>query len=930
MANQTPDDGYIKDLLARLRANIDSDTAEEAEKEAELEKKSPTAPIDVYDSLDEDGEEELDDVPPFALDDDEPFPEEDASEEIEAEQEDVFEQQEAEQEEQEDNNDSALPAYAQADPFISEGEEEEESISFYPASAQEEEDIEEADAPAIDVYASDADENEGEEAFEDDDDGFEEETVDGIEEEIVDGIEEDETEEAEESLEDEIEQESEEENAEDFEELEEEDEEEDEPYFVEPIINKPLFEEVPSDPFAQEIEPSETIEHESFELPQAGEADVAFGLAVTPVREGQSAPKAEAAPAVSTRKESLLPPYRGLVRINESYDNVFEKGLAENELCPHNDRATMAETNLTLTAARTFATRRLRAVFATVATGVLALFTLLYETIPSFALAVLSALGLLETKGMAHALDFAVLLVATLIFIPKIKHSILALRERVVSPDFAVFICASVTALFLLVRIFAGNGIFVFAALPAVFALFVAQLCHMLSLLTSITNAQICLESEGGATTVLRSPSELPDVKAALGHKVAEKRQIMSVARFSDQGAFLKKLSGSYLSPRFSLLSLIVSGALALICALFYGFVTSFTYVADVFSLFSIVLCASVSLSLFMLHSYAYRRLCRVLHESKMAVAGEGAVYEGADADVLCYADLEAIPQENVEVVKIKLSGNHRMDLVFGYLGALFAKVGGPLDGHFRVSGETEYKPKKVVLTEVEEDGISAVIDGVTFCAGRGAYMQRHGIPFYYDAEDEIQLENEKTAIMFTAMDGVGSAKLYLRYSFSESFEKLVCDLEKEGVSTIIRTCDPNVTPALLSRIAGAAKGKVGIIRNRLTQEAPAVETVTDGLVAYGVTPKGIYKTRFLFAAYRRMQQRMPLVACLIAPVCALVCTVMALYYGYLLAQGAQGAGLFSVPLWALLCQLFSALPLMVMLETVLRKFPVGDDADDQ
>lgn len=922
MANQTPDDGYIKDLLARLRANIDSDTAEEAEKEAELEKKSAPAPIDVYDSLDEDGEEELDDVPPFALDDDEPFPKEDASEEIEAEQEDVFEQQEAEQEEQEYNNDSALPAYAQADPFISADEEEEESISFYPASAQEEEDIEEADAPAIDVYASDADENEGEEAFEDDDDGFEEE--------IVDGIEEDETEEAEESLEDEIEQESEEETAEDFEELEEEDEEEDEPYFVEPIINKPLFEEVPSDSFAQEIEPSEEIEHESFELPQAGEADVAFGLAVAPVREGQSAPKAEAAPAVSTRKESLLPPYRGLVRINESYDNVFEKGLAENELCPHSDRETMAETNLTLTAARTFATRRLRAVFATVATGVLALFTLLYETIPSFALAVLSALGLLETKGMAHALDFAVLLVATLIFIPKIKHSILALRERVVSPDFAVFICASVTALFLLVRIFAGNGIFVFAALPAVFALFVAQLCHMLSLLTSITNAQICLESEGGATTVLRSPSELPDVKAALGHKVAEKRQIMSVARFSDQGAFLKKLSGSYLSPRFSLLSLIVSGALALICALFYGFVTSFTYVADVFSLFSIVLCASVSLSLFMLHSYAYRRLCRVLHESKMAVAGEGAVYEGADADVLCYADLEAIPQENVEVVKIKLSGNHRMDLVFGYLGALFAKVGGPLDGHFRVSGETEYKPKKVVLTEVEEDGISAVIDGVTFCAGRGAYMQRHGIPFYYDAEDEIQLENEKTAIMFTAMDGVGSAKLYLRYSFSESFEKLVCDLEKEGVSTIIRTCDPNVTPALLSRIAGAAKGKVGIIRNRLTQEAPAVETVTDGLVAYGVTPKGIYKTRFLFAAYRRMQQRMPLVACLIAPVCALVCTVMALYYGYLLAQGAQGAGLFSVPLWALLCQLFSALPLMVMLETVLRKFPVGDDADDQ
>ena len=247
-----------------------------------------------------------------------------------------------------------------------------------------------------------------------------------------------------------------------------------------------------------------------------------------------------------------------------------------------------------------------------------------------------------------------------------------------------------------------------------------------------------------------------------------------------------------------------------------------------------------------------------------------------------------------------------------------------------RCTGCGEHFPKSALIRVVRSPEGVFSLDLTGRAAGRGAYMQRHGIPFYYDAEDEIQLENEKTAIMFTAMDGVGSAKLYLRYSFSESFEKLVCNLEKEGVSTIIRTCDPNLTPVLLSRIAGIAKGKVGIIRNRLTQEAPAVETVTDGLVAYGVTPKGIYKTRFLFAAYRRMQQRMPLISCLLAPLCALACTVMALYYGALLAQNAQGAGLFSVPLWAFLCQLFSALPLMVMLEAVLRKFPVGDDSDDQ
>ncbi|MBO7150173.1 MAG: hypothetical protein J6V82_00325, partial [Clostridia bacterium] len=603
MANQTPDDGYIKDLLARLRANIDSDVAEEAEKEAELERESAPTPVDVYDTIDEDDDlqedEDFDEnEPPFSLDDDEPYPEEDededepyvddSDEEDEAPfaQEDTFEDKEEAEE---------LPAYAQADPFISLEEEDEENISFRPEVQQteEEETEEEEPAPVIDVFGEASDEeelvfDEAEEVEEDEE--AEDEPL--FDEDFEDEIEEDETEP----------------------EQEEEIQEEDEPYFVEPIVNKPLFEETPAFVAQEEnVETEEEIESESVAMPEEAEADVAFGLAVTPVRETERAAEHEAPASAPAHKQPLLPTLKGLVRMRESYDNVFEKGLAENELCPHTGKDTMAESNVTLTTTRALTVRRRRAILATVAMGVLGFFTLLYETIPAFAYAVLSAFGLLETKGMAHAFDFAALLVALLIFIPKIKHSILALREKVLSPDFVVFVCASVSALFLLVRIFAGSGILLFAALPAVFALFVAQLCHMLSLFASITNAEICLESEGGATTVIRSPSDLPDVSAALAQKAAQKRQIMSVARFSNHTAFLKKLGSSYLSPRFSLLSLIVAGSLAVLSALFYGFATGFAFVADVFCLFCVVLCASVSLALFMLHSYAYRRLCRTL-----------------------------------------------------------------------------------------------------------------------------------------------------------------------------------------------------------------------------------------------------------------------------------------------------------------------------
>lgn len=849
MANQTPDDSYIKDLLARLRANIDSDSAEEAEREAQYEKENETAPIDVYDDFEDEKESEKDlygqATPPASFRTRNDMP-----------QEDVF------KEDDDDFMEEELPAHAEADPYISLIDEE-ENLTFDKRSRDEwddmdedEEESEEDEDSVLDVYGTAAQASE-----------------------------------------------------------EDEDEQD---YYIPPILNRPLFEQTPaSDEENGSITNSALIEETDYDTPQGAEEDVAFALSVAPVREREETPAAEQAEPPK-EKQSLLPPFKGLVRMRESYDTVSQKNLAENELCPHSPNDPIAKSNVALITRRALTVRRRRTIAATVATALFCLFALLYETIPAVSLGILSTLGLLETPGMAPAMDFIALFIPLLIFLPRFRGAVLALKQRLLTPDFVAFVCAGVTALFLLVRVFVG-GVF-FVALPAIFMLLVAQLCHLFALSASFSSAQICLESQGGATTVIRSPSDLPDVTAALQEKAASKRQIMSVARFTDSSAFLKKLGNTYLSPRFSLVSVILGCFLSALCAVLYGLVTDFAYIADIFGVFCAVLCATVPLSLFMLHSYSYRRLSRTLRDSKMAAAGEGAVYEGADADVLCYADLEAIPAENVEVVKIKLSGNNRMDLVFGYLSALFAKVGGPLDGHFRVSGEAEYVPQRVTLTEVEEDGITATIDGVCFRAGRGAYMQRHGIPFYYDAEDELQLENDKTAIMFTAMDGMGSAKLYLRYTFSQTFEELIADLEEQGVSAIIRTCDPNITPALLSRIAGTAKGKVGIIRNRLIQEAPAVETVTDGLIAFGVTPKGIYKTRFLFAAYRRMQQRLPIFSFLIAPLCALLCTVMALHTEHA----------FLLSLWAFACQVFSALPLMVAIETLLHKFPIGEDPDDQ
>lgn len=900
MADKFPSDEYIKELLSNLRANLGADLTAELDRQDGDEPEAVETATPPEESFEEEQTESIEEDGYFGalgaqeddFDEDGEEEEEDDSAPFDSEVEDYEEEEDDsipfDVDEEEEEEDGSAPFNSEVDDYE---EEEDDSIPFDVDEEEEEED----DSAPFDI---------------DEEDSFDESEEDEPEEDSETMLTEDPT--AELSVVGEVEL---------FGSDEDEDEESEEE-LLDALAEDP--DEVDEDPFVTELDPAEDtpdavlvgeLDGEDEYGGEAPESD--FAVSVSTIEEPEeSFSQEEPEPEGEPEEDPLYVPLRHFRKLEDSYDTVPARSLEARQLCPEGADAPVADSNVAVTTWRTLLVRYRRTFFAAVFTAILLVITAVFETVDAMGEALLSALSVTPGRTPLMLIDLLLLTVSFAIFLPKCIGAFKPLKDKTVTPDFVAFLTSALSALFLLVRAFVGEGTF-YVALPAVLILFVAQLCHLFALSASYGSAQICLESRGGTTTVLRRAKEVPEVMEAIRRPHSPMTQLISVSRFGGQHNFLRKLGASFISGTFNLVSVIAAAVVAAGGAALFGVYTDFARIPDLFGVFAVLFAVSIPLSVFLLHTWAHLRLFHVLRAARMAAAGEETVYESDHADVMCFADTEAIPSTHVKVIKIKLSGDNRLDKVFGYLAALFSKLGGPLDGHFRVSGVQAEPSAKVYVREIADDGVCAQIDGRVIHVGRGTYMQRNKIPFYYDPEDEEQLSSPHTAMMFVAADGVGCAKLYLHYEISEDFERMVEWLQKEGVSAIIRTSDPNISSNLLAKISYLDVDSYGLVRTKLVAEAERVDAITDSLIAFGVTPAGIYRTGFLFAAYKRMQRALPLLSLLTTPISAALCLLVA-------------AGSASVTILAVLCQLIGTVPVLLAIEAVLHKHQIGDKPDDQ
>ncbi len=243
--------------------------------------------------------------------------------------------------------------------------------------------------------------------------------------------------------------------------------------------------------------------------------------------------------------------------------------------------------------------------------------------------------------------------------------------------------------------------------------------------------------------------------------------------------------------------------------------------VATAISAFAAAACACVAVSNMLSVNLPISRLCRTARRAgAMVVSYEGVEQLGNVNAVMVDAE-DLFPRGTVVLAGIRTFGGRAVaeDAIMA-ASALMKEAGGPLAGVFeQVISENEDALPQVEGFSYEEGGeIVGKVDGSTILIGsRALFINRQiQVP---PREEESQYASGNQQVVYIGVGDAIRAMLVLTYTADRRRRNELQRLENSGISVIVRSTDPNVTPQLISRLFGIDTASVGVLDNRLGEE---------------------------------------------------------------------------------------------------------------
>ncbi len=333
----------------------------------------------------------------------------------------------------------------------------------------------------------------------------------------------------------------------------------------------------------------------------------------------------------------------------------------------------------------------------------------------------------------------------------------------------------------------------------------------------------------------IQNTRELDVENKALDGAVDEyKSKLVRTFNASFVSDFFKNTDGVPVAPKQVALILGVPFGVGLVAGVAAYFLSwSFVVAVSVLCFVMLIGCPAFSI-IASKASYFYSQRAALLSDS--TAIGEDAYEKFSSADVFTFDDTDIFGQDDVNLKRFMLYGDRgNMDKVMRQMCALFAAVGGPLDGMFSEIIDNRVRHKTATNVIIEDDGICGDVAGHQICVGSQDYMHRNGIAIPSAAvgrDSGMSLDTIK--VMYAAEDGEVNAKFYIRYSFSEEFTMIIPSLRDAGIIPLVYTRDPNISAELLSTLT-AGIGNMRVVKLYNTQDENNVEARADArMVTYG------------------------------------------------------------------------------------------------
>lgn len=241
-------------------------------------------------------------------------------------------------------------------------------------------------------------------------------------------------------------------------------------------------------------------------------------------------------------------------------------------------------------------------------------------------------------------------------------------------------------------------------------------------------------------------------------------------------------------------------------------------------------------------------RLGRIGAQYGAMAVGWPAIEQFCQTNAVMLGAGDLFPRGTVILSGIQTFAGQRIDEAILDATALTAAAGGPLNDLFSqiVKNRGDFLPHVQRPSYEDGMGISGAVEDRVILVGDRELMQKHGIDAPSRDYEEKYVRAGKHPL-YLASAGTLVAMFLVSYRSDRRRAVELRRMESNGITLIVRTRDPQITPGLIAECFGLSRNSVSVLPERLGE-------VYDGLVTRtGSRPEAVLATKGRAAGMLRM-----------------------------------------------------------------------------
>lgn len=251
---------------------------------------------------------------------------------------------------------------------------------------------------------------------------------------------------------------------------------------------------------------------------------------------------------------------------------------------------------------------------------------------------------------------------------------------------------------------------------------------------------------------------------------------------------------------------------------------------ADAITAFAVSACICVPVANLICVNLPVTQLSTLARKWGGMAVGYSAVEKFSQTNMVLFDADDLFPKGTVEIKNVKTFGRPHVDEAILSASALVKELGGPLSGAFEAVIKNKiHELPNVSQAEYEEGlGMSGWCRGNQVLVGNRKMMMNYAVELP-PKDIETQFLQKGLQILYVAMGGAVCAMIVLQYRADTRRASELAQLEKNGITAVIRTNDVNITAGLIASCFGVDGRMVRILPEKCMDiYKETVETETE------------------------------------------------------------------------------------------------------